>query len=80
MLNQRKEDNQNEYNVKLQKMNDEELQEESKNMIWHSAFAANNPTADVHWQADACYDEAYRRGNTEIYNKAFEDAKALAGC
>jgi len=47
--------------------------------IWLSAFANNNPRSDYHWQADACYDEAQRRGNPDLYKKAHNKARALAG-
>jgi hypothetical protein len=38
--------------------------------IWLSAYASNNPRSDYHWQADACYDEAVRRGRPELYSQA----------
>lgn len=44
--------------------------------IWLSAYANNNPRSDYHWQADACYDEAARRGKPELYVQAYEKAKA----
>jgi len=43
--------------------------------IWLSAYAANNPRSDYHWQADACYDEAKRRGKPELYQLAWERAR-----
>lgn len=42
--------------------------------IWLSAYASNNPRSDYHWQADACYDEAKRRGEPELYRRAWERA------
>lgn len=42
--------------------------------IWLSAYASNNPRSDYHWQADACYDEAQRRGKPELYRQAWEKA------
>jgi hypothetical protein len=45
--------------------------------IWLSAYASNNPRSDYHWQADACYDEANRRGKIELYRKAWEQASGL---
>lgn len=45
--------------------------------IWLSAYAANNPRSDYHWQADACYDEAKRRGNPELYNRAWHQAAGV---
>ena len=42
--------------------------------IWLSAYAGNNPRSDYHWQADACYDEARRRGNPDLYQQAWDRA------
>ena len=42
--------------------------------IWLSAYASNNPRSDYHWKCDACYDEAKRRGNPDLYRKAWERA------
>lgn len=42
--------------------------------IWLSAYANNNPRSDYHWQADACYSEAQRRGKPELYTQAWEKA------
>jgi hypothetical protein len=42
--------------------------------IWLSAYADSNPRSDYHWKADACYDEAERRGKPELYRKAWERA------
>ena len=42
--------------------------------IWLSAYANNNPRSDYHWQADACYQEAQRRGKPILYTKAWERA------
>jgi hypothetical protein len=38
--------------------------------IWLSAYANNNPRSDYHWKCDACYDEAVRRGQPELYKRA----------
>jgi hypothetical protein len=47
------------------------LFEQCKHFIWLSAYAANNPRSDYHWQCDACYDECDRRGKVkEIYSVA----------
>jgi hypothetical protein len=45
--------------------------------IWLSAYANNNPRSDYHWQADACADEARRRGNPELYNRAWHKAAGV---
>lgn len=42
--------------------------------IWLSAYANNNPRSDYHWMADACYDEAERRGKPDLYRKAWKRA------
>jgi hypothetical protein len=39
-----------------------------------SAYASNNPDSDYHWQAEACYDEAKRRGRPELYQAAWNRA------
>lgn len=46
--------------------------------IWLSAYASNNPRSDYHWQCDACYDEAIRRGAAWIYDKAWCKTSGLA--
>lgn len=42
--------------------------------IWLSAYASSNTRSDYHWQADACYDEAQRRGKPELYSEAHKNA------
>lgn len=49
-----------------------------ENYIWLSAYAANNPRSDYHWQADACYDEAKARGNTDLYQQGWRRAAGKA--
>lgn len=34
------------------------------------------PRSDYHWQADACYDEAARRGKPELYTQAYNRVRA----
>lgn len=63
-----------EYLNKLAKMTDKELSDKCEQMIWLSAFAANNPRSDYHWQCDAGYDECFNRGKISIYEKAWEKA------
>jgi hypothetical protein len=55
---------------KIEAMSDEAFVDKAQQTIWLSAFANNNPRSDYHWQADACYDEAVRRGKPELYSKA----------
>lgn len=64
----------------LAAMTDAEFLKATENKIWLSAYASNNHRSDYHWQADACYDEAKRRGKPELYQSAFDRAKASAGC
>jgi hypothetical protein len=45
--------------------------------IWLSAYAANNPRSDYHWKADACYDEAIRRGDQSLYERAWHRASGM---
>jgi hypothetical protein len=59
-----------EYLIKLAAQTDEQLYDSSKQMIWLSAYANNNPRSDYHWQCDACYDECVKRGKVEIYERA----------
>lgn len=60
-------------------MSDEEFVSFAENKIWLSAYANNNPRSDYHWQADACYDEAERRGKPSLYKKAHKAACESAG-
>lgn len=55
----------------LETLSDEDLLKRSKDRIWLSGYANNNPRSCYHWQADACYDEAQRRGRPELYKNAY---------
>lgn len=55
-------------------LSDSAFVEAAEKKIWLSAYANNNPRSDYHWQADACYDEAQRRGKPELYKKAYDQA------
>jgi hypothetical protein len=59
-------------------MDDAAFVKEAEHRIWLSAYANNNPRSDYHWQADACYAEAERRGKPELYQTAWERAAAGA--
>lgn len=58
---------------------DRQFIQTAEDRIWLSAYASNNPRSDYHWQADACYDEAQRRGNPALYTCAYDQARASAG-
>lgn len=58
--------------------NDKSFMSSAEVAIWLSAYASNNPISDHHWHADACYYEARRRGNPELYNRAWNRARATA--
>ena len=61
------------YVDKLTDLDDRKFYDECEQKIWLSAYANNNPRSDYHWQADACYDEAARRGKPEIYQRAYDN-------
>ncbi len=58
------------YLAKLRAMTNGELFQETKDKIWLSAYANNNPRSDFHWQCNATYDEWVYRGMKEEYGKA----------
>lgn len=62
------------YAAKLVAADDAALEDEGEQMIWLSAYAANNPRSDYHWKADFVYDECMRRGKPAIYDAAFKRA------
>lgn len=59
---------------KLAAASSEEFLKIAEQAIWLSAYANNNPRSDFHWQADACWDEAHRRGQPGMYQMAWERA------
>lgn len=63
---------------KLAAATDAEFVEIAKDRIWLSAYADNNPRSDHHWQADACYTEALRRGDESLYRQAWEQVAESA--
>jgi hypothetical protein len=67
-----------EFADKIAALDDKAFFDLTEKKIWLSAYASNNPRSDFHWQADACYSEANRRGNPEIYKQAWEKAARVA--
>lgn len=61
-----------EFEEKLAVMTDDELFAECDRYIWLSAYAANNARSAYHWRCDATYAEATRRGNPDIYDRAYK--------
>jgi len=64
------------YLDKLAAMTDADLHAETRQKIWLSAYANNNPRSDYHWQCDATYDEWNCRGNLDGYKKAYDEEYA----
>jgi hypothetical protein len=64
-----------EFADKIGGLDDDQFVKEAKLRIWLSAYANNNPRSDYHWQADACHDEAARRGKPELYTQAHNQAR-----
>jgi len=60
-------------------MDDRKFVDEMTQVIYQSARTQNNPIADWHWQAHACWYEARRRGNEDLYQQAFDQARRQAG-
>lgn len=61
-------------------MHDEHLYEETKRMIWLSAYANNNPRSCYHWMCDATYDEWKKRNKIDQYKKAHSEVtRKVAG-
>jgi uncharacterized protein with von Willebrand factor type A (vWA) domain len=56
-----------------------ELSEETKRMIWLSAYANNNPKSDYHWKCDACYGVLEETGNIEMYDKLHKEVVKECG-
>ncbi len=64
------------YLDKIAALDDTTLLDKCEQAIWLSAYAANNPRSDFHWQVDACYDECIKRGKGNIYERAYKQAEA----
>ncbi len=65
-----------EFVDRLAAMSDDAFVKEAEHRIWLSAYANNNLRSDFHWQADACHDEAKRRGKPELYEMAYKRASS----
>ena len=61
---------------KIADLSDESLKDQCETLIWLSAYAANNPRSDYHWQVDACYDEFKKRDKLSLYQEAYDRASA----
>lgn len=61
----------------LFEMDDETFVKQAEQSIWLAAYAANNPISDYHWQVDACYQEALRRDNPKLYERAWHNASGM---
>lgn len=61
-----------EFVASLPAMTDAELTEATKQYIWLSAFANNNPRSAYHPMCDATADEWARRGNPDGYSRAHD--------
>lgn len=62
------------YADQLAALDEDGFLKEAEMSIWLSAYASNNPRSDYHWQADACYKEAQRRGRSDLYERAWKRA------
>ncbi len=65
------------YLEKLAGLTDQALMDEAEDKIWLSAWAANNPRSDYHWQCRACFEEAGKRGKPQIYQEAYNEAAGI---
>ena len=63
------------YVEKLKGMTDEALFKETKDKIWFSAFANNNPHSCYHWQCDATYSEWCNRDKVDEYSRAHDEVR-----
>ena len=60
------------YQGRVESMDDERLYLETKDKVWFSAYASNNPRSCFHWQADCCRAECARRGKEELAEQAYQ--------
>jgi hypothetical protein len=68
-----------EWADKLAELDDSAFVEFAAEAVYWSAWASSNPHSDYHWQADACYMESKRRGDTSWYQAAYDRARRKAG-
>jgi hypothetical protein len=68
-----------EYLKKIAAMTEDQLLKETESKIWLSAYAANNPRSDFHWQCDATYDEWVKRGKVDQYNITYKKVMRSEG-
>lgn len=61
----------NEYEISLFDMTDDQLLEETKNMIFLSSRYQSARDSDFHSKVDYCYDECAKR-DTQIYRDAYQ--------
>lgn len=67
------------YYDRIAGMADTELFKETKDKIWLSADASNNPRSDYHWQVDGCYDEWAKRRKASRYSLAHRHVMRAEG-
>ena len=67
------------YAAKIAAMSDDDFVDEVENMVWLSAFAANNPRSIYHSQCDSTYSEAVRRGKPWLYQRGWNAAYRSCG-
>lgn len=65
--------------IDWQSKNDDDFVKDAETQIWLSAFAANNPRAPAHREADAAYEESRRREKPWLYQQAWNAAYRSAG-
>ena len=63
-----------EFADQIAALDDKKFTKRASDVIWLSAYAANNPRSDYHWQASAFWFEAQRRGKPGLYEAAWQDA------
>jgi hypothetical protein len=61
-----------EYVRQIEKMTDDQLDKETGQKIWLSAYANNNPRSDFHWHVDLLNNEWDIRGQHERYGKIYD--------
>ena len=70
---------QTDYAEKIAAMDDADFVKQAETQIWLSAFASNNSRAPAHWKVDVCYDEAGRRKQPHLYQRAYNRAYVSCG-